>query len=314
MLSRVAERIYWSARYVERVENIARLVSVYDNMMYDLPKGVDISWYNLVKINGSTELFHERYKVQDEKNVLKFMLEDDTNSSSMLSSLKMVRENIRTTRDVVPEATWELINELDIYARTNIKKGINRSDRHTFLTRIIEGCQTINGLLAGTMSRDATWQFVLLGRNVERSDMTTRVLDAAVSLMLQHQEEERLALAQVLWSKVLKSQSAYLNYRRTVRTSISGAKVARFMLNDAYFPRSVSFCFDEMLLAVNKLPHGDAVLESLNALKEMDFEITSSDDLDMKFRDYLNELQIGIIQLSSNITESWFSFDKGEAA
>ncbi len=314
MLSRVAERIYWSARYIERVENIARLVSVYDNMLYDLPKGVDISWYNLVKINSNTELFHERYKVQDEKNVLKFMLEDDTNPSSILSSLKMLRENIRTTRDVVPQETWELINELDIYARNNIKKGINRSERHSFLNNIIEGCQTINGLLAGTMSRDATWQFVLLGRNLERADMTTRVLDAAVSLMLQPRDEQNLALGQVLWSKVLKSQGAYLNYRRTVRTSISGAKVAKFLLNDPYFPRTVSFCFNEMLTAVNKLPHGENVLETVQMLKKMDFEISSSDDLDMKFRDYLNELQIGIIQLSGNITESWFSFDKGEAA
>jgi len=314
MLSRVAERIYWSARYIERVENIARLVSVYDNMLYDLPKGVDISWYNLVKINSSTELFHERYKVQDEKNVLKFMLEDDTNPSSILSSLKMLRENIRTTRDVVPQETWELINELDIYARNNIKKGINRSERHSFLNNIIEGCQTINGLLAGTMSRDATWQFVLLGRNVERADMTTRVLDAAVSLMLQPRDDQNLALGQVLWSKVLKSQGAYLNYRRTVRTSISGAKVAKFLLNDPYFPRTVSFCFNEMLIAVNKLPHGEQVLETVKMLKKLDFEIKNSDDLDIKFRDYLNEIQIGIIQLSGNIAESWFSFDKGEAA
>ncbi|MFT2110149.1 alpha-E domain-containing protein [Marinomonas sp. 2405UD68-3] len=314
MLSRVAERIYWSARYIERVENIARLVSVYDNMLYDLPKGVDISWYNLVKINSNTELFHERYKVQDEKNVLKFMLEDDTNPSSILSSLKMLRENIRTTRDVVPQETWELINELDIYARNNIKKGINRSERHSFLNNIIEGCQTINGLLAGTMSRDATWQFVLLGRNVERADMTTRVLDAAVSLMLQPRDEQSLALGQVLWSKVLKSQGAYLNYRRTVRTSISGAKVVKFLLNDPYFPRTVSFCFNEMLTAVNKLPHGEQVLETVTMLKKLDFAITSSDDLDIKFRDYLNEVQIGIIQLSGSIAESWFSFDKGEAA
>jgi len=61
----------------------------------------------------------------------------------------MVRENIRTTRDVVPEEMWELINELDMYARQNIKQGINRSGRHDFLNTIIEGCQKIIGYLPG---------------------------------------------------------------------------------------------------------------------------------------------------------------------
>lgn len=314
MLSRVAERIYWSARYLERVENTARLVGVYDNLLYDLPRDVNISWYNLVVINSSTELFHERYTVQDEKNVLKFMLEDDTNFSSMLSSLKMVRENIRTTRDVVPQETWELINELDMYARNNIKKGINRSDRHTFLNNIIEGCQKINGLLAGTMSRDAAWQFVMLGRNLERADMTTRILDAAVSVMLQPREDNDLTLSQVLWSKVLKSQGAYLNYRRTVRTSISGAKVARFLLSDEHFPRTVYFCFDAMMRAGKKLPHNEKVLEAVAELETMQFEINSSDDLDDSFREYLNQLQIGIISLNGLVSESWFAFNQGETA
>lgn len=137
MLSRVAERLYWSARYLERVENTARLVSVYDDLLFDLPKNIEVSWYNLIEILSGEEIFEQRYKVKDERNVVKFLLADDTNSSSMLSSLKMVRENIRTTRDAVPKETWELINELDLYAQQNIKQGINRSERHLFLNTII---------------------------------------------------------------------------------------------------------------------------------------------------------------------------------
>ena len=113
MLSRVAERIYWCARYLERVENTARLVSVYDNLLFDLPHDFNIGWYNLITINSGEQAFDERYKIRDERNVVKFLLADDTNFSSMLVSLKMVRENMRTTRDVVPQETWELINELD---------------------------------------------------------------------------------------------------------------------------------------------------------------------------------------------------------
>ena len=162
MLSKVAERLYWTARYIERVENTARLVSVYDNLLFDLPTEVDISWYNLITLNSAGELFEERYRVRDERNVVKFMLADDTNPSSLLMALKSVRENVRTTRDVLPIESWEMINALYIFARENIQQGINRKARHEFLAQIIKGCQQINGLMTGTMSRDDPWQFLRL--------------------------------------------------------------------------------------------------------------------------------------------------------
>src|SRR5690554_4031656 len=109
MLSKVAERLYWAARYLERVENTARLVSVYDKLLFDLPQDVNISWYSLVELNSATDLFHERYRIQDEHNVVKFTLADDTNPGSMLSALDLLRENIRTSRDVLPVESWEHI-------------------------------------------------------------------------------------------------------------------------------------------------------------------------------------------------------------
>ncbi|ETI59126.1 alpha-E domain-containing protein [Marinomonas profundimaris] len=314
MLSRVAERLYWSARYLERVENTARLVSVYDDLMFDLPKDIEISWYNLIEIISGEETFEQRYKVKDERNVVKFLLADDTNSNSMLSSLKMVRENIRTTRDVVPKETWELINELDLYARQNIKLGINRSERHLFLNTIIEGCQKIIGLFAGTMSRDSGWHFLIMGRYLERADMGTRILDAAVSLMLQSEPEERIQLGQVTWSKVLKSQSAYLDYRRTVRSSINGAKATTFLMNDPCFPRSLDYCFGQIGESATKLPRAGVITAQVDKILEFDYPITSSEDLDEDFHNYLNELQIAIIEINHQITENWFHFRQGDAA
>ena len=78
MLSRVAERLFWAGRYLERAENTARLVRVYDELLFDLPRDIKISWYNLIEINSGTEQFEQRYKVKDERNVVKFLLADDT--------------------------------------------------------------------------------------------------------------------------------------------------------------------------------------------------------------------------------------------
>lgn len=314
MLSRVAERLYWSARYLERVENTARLVSVYDDLLFDLPNDINVSWYNLIEILSGEENFEQRYKVKDERNVVKFLLADDTNPSSILSSLKMVRENIRTTRDAVPKETWELINELDLYAQKNIKQGINRSERHLFLNTIIEGCQKIIGLFAGTMSRDSGWNFIIMGRYLERADMGTRILDAAVSLMLQSDPEARIQLGQVTWSKVLKSQSAYLDYRRTVRTSINGAKATTFLMNDPCFPRSLAYCFGQIGEAATKLPRAGLITKHINSILSFNYPISSSEDLNEDFHNHLNDIQIAIIDINHQITENWFHFRQGDAA
>ena len=311
MLSRVAERIYWGSRYLERVESTARLVSVYDNLLFDLPRDTNISWYNLIIINSSTESFNERYKVHDERNVVKFLLADDSNSSSMLSSLKQVKENIRTTRDVVPQDTWELINELDLYARNHIRQGINRTNRHQFLNTIIKHCQEINGLFESAMSRDATWQFMMLGRNLERADMTTRILDAGASIMLQPNEGTRINLGQVVWGNVLRSLSAYMNYRRSIRTAVQSSKVARFLMEDPHFPRTIAFCLDEIETAIHKLPRSHNSLASLNALKQLKYPLENGSPLNEEFRDYLNDLQIKVSELHNDFSENWFSFTSG---
>ena len=314
MLSRVAERLYWSARYLERVENTARLVSVYDDLLFDLPQNVAISWYNLIEINSGVEAFNQRYKIRDEHNVVKFLLSDDTNSSSLLSSLKMVRENIRTSRDVMPGETWELINELDMYARENIKRGINRSDRHAYLNTIVEGCQKIIGLFAATMDRDAGWSFLILGRYLERADMNTRIIDAANTLMLQSRAEEAIELGQVVWSKVLKSQSAYLSFRRTMRTSITGARAVTFLLTDPNFPRSQQYCLGEIKNAASALPRAGIVLVTADNLLNKTQGIEHSSMLNEDFSEYLNQVQLDIISLHHQITENWFNFKQGDAA
>ncbi|MDO6593668.1 alpha-E domain-containing protein [Neptuniibacter sp. 1_MG-2023] len=312
MLSRVAERIYWSARYLERVENTARLVGVYDNLLFDLPRDTNISWFNLIRINSCTDTFSERYKVQTEHNVVKFLLADDTNPSSMLSSLKHAKENIRTTRDVLPQDTWEQINELDLYARNNIRQGINRTDRHKFLNNIIQRCQEINGLFEGAMSRDASWQFMTLGRNLERADMTTRILDAGVSIMLQPNQGTRINLSQVVWGNVLRSLSGYMNYRRSVRTAIESKKVARFLLEDEYFPRTINFCINEMETAAKKLPRSKNILKDMSEFKKLHYSLANGNPLDEKFRDYLNQLQISISELHTALMTNWFAFNMGD--
>ncbi|CZF82587.1 hypothetical protein GCE9029_03316 [Grimontia celer] len=314
MLSRVAERLFWSARYLERVENIARLVSVYDEVLFDLPRDVKVSWYNLIEINGCVEEFGAIYKDQGEKNVMRFLLAKEDNPGSLLSSLLMVKENIRTTRDVVPEEMWELINELCQYAKNNIQQGINRSNRHAYLNAIIESCQKINGLLADTMSRDESWSFNVMGRYTERADMCTRILDSAVIISVNALPEEKVVLDQAIWSKVLKSQSGYLTCQRTMKTGIDSVVACQFLLGDQNFPRSLRFCLRQIKTASTYLPRYEAVAESAEALRAKTYEVESEDDINLSLSEYLNDIQLALIDLQCQIRETWFDFKHGEAA
>lgn len=308
MLSKVAERVYWTARYLERVENTARLIRVYDNLLFDLPRSLNFGWYNLITINSAHTEFAERYKVQDERNVVKFLLGDETHPASMVSSLRQIRENVRTTRDVVPEETWELTNELSLYVQENLQQGVNRSKRHQFLDGVVKGCQQILGLLYGTMPHDAAWDFLRLGRNLERADMTTRILDAGSAAALQLSEDDSAAVnsRQIIWGNVLRSVGADQSYRRTTRSTIKGATVVCYLLEDTEFPRTIAHCLNAIIHSASRLPRSKATVSYLQDIQANIFDEVDYEQLGEPLRDYLNDLQTELGGIHNAIAATWF--------
>ncbi|MEM9301004.1 MAG: alpha-E domain-containing protein [Pseudomonadota bacterium] len=308
MLSRVAERVYWTGRYIERVENTARLVQVYAALLLDMPDDVRLGWYNLVALNGAEADFDARYTERDEASVVRFLIGDRDNPMSMVSSLAAVRENIRTTRDVVPAASWELANQLSLYVATHLEAGIQRRERQGFLDWIIGRCQHLNGLLIGTMCRDAAWEFMVLGRNLERADMTTRILDAgAVAVASLAEDEMAGSSRQIVWGSVLRSLDAAQSYRRTVRRAVKGHLVARFLLEDPHFPRTLNHCLNRMLHAASNLPRRGAIVDLLEAILNEGFDGIDYKQLGSEFRDVLNDLQIGLGRAHQQIQAVWFA-------
>ena len=310
MLSTVAERLYWAARYLERVENTARLVKVYTNLILDVPDGMNVGWYNLIELNSCREQFDKRFKNRTERNVVKFLLADPSNFCSLTSALNAVRENIRTSRDEMPVETWEQVNELHIFVKNNVQKGLNRSKRHEFLNGVIQGCQQLNGLLSGTMSQGAGWQFLRVGRNLERADMTTRILDAGVTAVMQTADAEIASnINQLVWGNVLDSLSAYIPYRKVMRTAVNGEDVTQFLVEDPHFPRSLHFCFDHMQNAVSQLPRHEKVIKQIEKMSKQAIKDVDYGKLDQHFRDYLNDIQISLGDMHFQFAETWFPND-----
>ena len=313
MLSKVAERIYWTARYLERVESTARLLSIYDKLLFDMPRQVNLGWYNLIVINSLEESFSERYSVRDERNVVKFLLGDDTNPSSVQSSLQAIRENVRTTRDVVPAEAWEMINELSFYVQENLSSGVNRSHRHEFLDHVINACLQISGLLYASMPRDEGWEMLQLGLHLERADMTTRNLDAGVAAILQVADDEfAVNSKQIILSNVLRSLNADQPYRRAMRNSVKEEPVVDFLMADPHFPRSVVFCLSEMIHASEALPGSERVIAATRKLHRDVMSSRDHGEYGEDFREELNELQILIQKLHFLIGRTWFLTDQQE--
>ena len=121
MLSRVARRIYWLARYIERAENTARLVNTYHFLLLDLPRGTRVGWELLPVITGGYTLFAEHYQRHDERNTVKFLLADSFNPGSLVNSITSARENARTSREILPGQAWEQINELQLFAIAHVE-------------------------------------------------------------------------------------------------------------------------------------------------------------------------------------------------
>lgn len=307
MLSKVAERVYWTARYLERVESTARLVSIYDQLMFDLPRSVKLGWYNLIIINGQEALFDSKYTVRDERNVMKFMLGDETNPSSMVSSLRAIRENVRTTRDVVLEDTWEMVNELSMYVQENLQQGITRNKRHSFLKQVIKGCQQILGLLYGSMPHDAAWDFMRLGRNLERADMTTRNLDAGIAAILEIEEDQSTVNSrQIIWGNVLRSLNADQSYRRSTHQAVNGSAVVQYLIEDEAFPRSIAHCLKALAGSCTVLPKSKPLAEHLQCIQQSLYHAEDGEIIGKPFCDYLNQLQIQLAELHTLISTTWF--------
>jgi uncharacterized alpha-E superfamily protein len=263
VLARIAENVYWLARYLERAENTARLVSVNTNLLLDLPAGYAPGWQPLVDITGSRELFDSLGVRADERHIVQFLIADLENPGSIAASLKMASDNARTLRDVLPNAAWELLNQFFHQFNEQLPTALSKRTRFSFLKQIVLTSQTLTGVLEGTMNRNDAYTFLMLGRNLERADMTSRIVDVRSAQLLPADAPELRPFDTIQWMSVLKSLSGYQMYRLSRRTRISRTDVLAFVLRDEQFPRACLFCLQQIAPYLLALPRSRGALDAL---------------------------------------------------
>lgn len=303
MLSRVAERIYWAGRYLERAEDIARLIDEHSQLMLDLPRSAGISWRPVLEVIGLP--VPARGPQASERELLKKLLVDETSPVAMTSIIGMARENFRTTRDIIPTEAWQGVNELYLFCRANLRWAVGQRRRHEILRDIVGRVQQIRGLLSDTMSHGMAYHFLRVGTFVERADMCTRIIDAAVASLL-HNRERLLPYDNTLWMSTLKSVSGYQMYRQHVRRRVRAPDVLAFLLQDASFPRSVRHCLLQIERCMDDLPRGRPVVQKLREINETipQLDVAALDEAALHAE--VDRLQLALADLDQQMSEAWF--------
>jgi uncharacterized alpha-E superfamily protein len=306
MLSRVAARIYWLARYLERAENTARLVNVNVNLLLDLPRQMAVGWQPLIDITGSGRLFRRLFRAPGQQNVVRFLIADLRNPGSLLNSLNLARENARTIRDVIPREGWEAVNSMYLAAKSGLPGGLAHKSRHDFLNNMIARSQHITGLLAGTMFHDAGYNFLRMGRNLERADMTSRIVDVRTDTLLPDQPEVLPPFEHLQWVSVLRSLSAYQSYQQTEQGPVMRGAVLRLLLQDTRFPRSFAHCVGEVHTCLRTLPRCRDVVVEAALLSEHVVAAPVETMSKLNLQRFIDDLQQKLARLNDTISKTYF--------
>src|SRR5689334_16562999 len=185
MLSRVADALYWTSRYVERAENVARFIDVSLNLMLESSAHGERDWASLVHTTGDQEFFEKKYGQATPANVTQFLTFDEEYSSSILSSVSRARENARSVRDIISREMWQELNEfyLMVLQTETARPGAQPEDLIDFCARVKRAGIYFEGVTNATLSRGEAFHFAHLGRMLERADKTSRILDVKYFLL-----------------------------------------------------------------------------------------------------------------------------------
>lgn len=312
LLSRHAESLYWAGRYLERAEATARMVKVHTELLLDLPKASGVGWAPLVAIAGHGE---DVLPHPTEDEVVTFLTAEAANPGSVSASVARARANLRVVRVLLPDPSWEIANDLHARVVATAAAAADRRTRSAWVDAVTGGCQRLTGSLAGTMCDDDAYGFLLLGRYLERADMTTRVLDVQAGVLVGSRDgrdgrdgrDEVGPYGDVTWMSVLKSLSAHQMFRRSVGAGMSGPAALRFLLQDPRFPRSVEYCLSSAARALPQLPRAATPLAACATVRRLLIGLEIDDDIaPADLHDLVDELQLGIGALHDALATTWF--------
>jgi uncharacterized alpha-E superfamily protein len=236
LIARHAEATIWLARYMERIENLARILDVTNTFARDADD--TRNWLSIPRINGDLEAFNKRHAVATQRSVGEFYLLDAGNSTSVQACIGAARENARMLRALISTEMWLQINVFHGHIRDLDADRIAPEHFTAVCNMLKNGAQAHTGITEGTLYRDQAWHFYMIGRYLERADQTTRLLDTRFHALVPRTDAgDNIDAGH--WNALLRTAAGYHAYRREHPNGYHPQEVACFMLSNRAFPRSV---------------------------------------------------------------------------
>ena len=317
LLARFAESAFWLGRYMERAENLARIIDVNESFARDSRGPAD--WLPIVEINADTARFFERHAEASAEAVIEFYVCDPDNPTSIVSAVRLARENARMLRHLISTELWSHLNvfhnELAELGPADLRLGaLSR-----LCLMIKEHCQTHTGIAEGTLYRDQAWVFHEIGKQLERADQTTRLLDIKYHRLLPGPGEVGSPIDAGQWNALLRSAAGYHAFRRTYPRGMRPATVAGFLLFDRGFPRSVTVCVSQAaaglgyLRSFHDLSAADAVAAPVRDWRDELAAAEIDAVIEAGLHEYLDSIQRRLIEITDQMRARLFGYGEAQA-
>ena len=251
MLSRVAESLYWTARYVERAELMSRIVHVNFHTLLDSGESDEPeTWRRLLALGGTDDLFREHHDEYTAEAVAEFMLRSPRNPNAVTACIARARENARGVRDQLITEMWEELNRLHLYLASSRMQGVIHA-QHQLFVRVRSGSHGFAGVMNAMLPRGEGYELLRLGAHMERADVTARILAMQyprVAAALPDSLDETVRV-----NGLLRSCGAFEAFRKADRSELRAPRVLEYLLFDRSSPRTLLFCLDACLGSLERI-------------------------------------------------------------
>ncbi len=316
MLSRVAESLYWIGRYIERADNIARLLDVNLNILTDFKDLNDSRltehWEPIIRSTGDWDLFRSLGYQPTSRAATDFLTFDRENPNSIINCLVAARQNARIIRDQIPTEVFEAVNDAYHNLRDSSSNAVWRQGPYEFYRHIQNFSQLFQGMVESIVVRGPGSYFMETGKFLERADKTTRILDIKYHILLPNVQDVGGVVDTAQWTAVLRSCSAFEAYHRNFVTNVDPALVTEFLVFSVKFPRAVRFSLNRVghILALisgkgDERFANEAERECGRLYGDLTY-LSVQDIFDQGLHEYLDYLQGRLNKVGTAIQETFF--------
>ncbi|QLF71215.1 alpha-E domain-containing protein [Peteryoungia desertarenae] len=309
MLGRTANGLYWMFRYIERAENIARLVDAGLRMSLTRTGASDDDWDAVLQSADVRSLFAERQAKVTAADAIDFLLRDTANPSSVMSCIDAGRNNARMVRTALTRETWEATNECWIEIKQVLARKLKSADLPEVIDTIKRRAGLIRGAFHGSMLRNEIYNFARIGTFIERADNTSRILDVKYYVLLPAVTHVGSSLDNMQWESILRSVSAHRSYRWVYDGEYKPANIAAFLILDGQMPRSLAYCYEKIVsnLAYIAEDYGERIAAHKTAddVRATLKSTTIDQIMDQGLHEFLDNFIAHNNQLGQEITEGY---------